>query len=123
MGASKPKLLDKNGKYDATTAPNVNYTVKVNPNADTLNKGNNLTLTDTMGQALDLNANSVSIMDSDNGTAINGATWSYNPQTRELVFSIPDARACTITYTAAVQLKPGEKFGIAGQQQNRARRV
>lgn len=33
VGASKPKLLDKNGKYDATTAPNVNYTVKVNPNA------------------------------------------------------------------------------------------
>ena len=114
VGASKPKLLDKNGKYDATTAPNVNYTVKVNPNADTLNKGNNLTLTDTMGQALDLNANSVSIMDSDNGTAINGATWSYNPQTRELVFSIPDARACTITYTAAVQLKPGESFGSLG---------
>ena len=94
VGASKPKLLDKNGKYDATTAPNVNYTVKVNPNADTLNKGNNLTLTDTMGQALDLNANSVSIMDSDNGTAINGATWSYNPQTRELVFSIIPSMSC-----------------------------
>ena len=28
--------------------------------------------------------------------------------------SIPDARACTITYTAAVQLKPGESFGSLG---------
>lgn len=112
--AGKPKLVDKNGKYDATTAPNVNYTVKVNQSAATLNKGNDLTLVDTMGPVLDLNANSVSIMDSDTGTAINGASWSYNPQTRELTFSIPDARACTITYTAAVQLNPGESFGNLG---------
>lgn len=112
--AGKPKLVDKNGKYDATTAPNVNYTVKVNQSAATLNKGNNLTLVDTMGPVLDLNANSVSITDSDTGTAINGASWSYNPQTRELTFIIPDARACTITYTAAVQLNPGESFGNLG---------
>lgn len=108
LGMNTPKLVSKQGTYNESTAPNVNYTVKINPGAQTLNNGKALTLTDTLGSALDLRMDSILIADSASGKQINGATWSYEPNSKKLVFFIPDKRAVTITYKATVQLKAGE---------------
>lgn len=108
LGMNTPKLVSKQGTYNESTAPNVNYTVKINPGAQTLNNGKALTLTDTLGSALDLRMDSILIADSASGKQISGATWSYEPNSKKLVFFIPDKRAVTITYKATVQLKAGE---------------
>ncbi|WP_288549735.1 Ig-like domain-containing protein [uncultured Bifidobacterium sp.] len=108
LGMNTPKLVSKQGTYNESTAPNVNYTVKINPGAQTLNNGKALTLTDTLGSALDLRMDSILIADSASGKQINGATWSYEPNSKKLVFFIPDKQAVTITYKATVQLKAGE---------------
>ena len=113
-----PKLVSKQGTYNESTAPNVNYTVKINPGAQKLNNGKALTLTDTLGSALDLRMDSILIADSASGKQINGATWSYEPNSKKLVFSIPDKRAVTITYKATVQLKAGETIeGAVGRNE------
>ena len=116
LGMNTPKLVSKQGTYNESTAPNVNYTVKINPGAQTLNNGKALTLTDTLGSALDLRMDSILIADSASGKQINGATWSYEPNSKKLVFFIPDKQAVTITYKATVQLKAGETIeGAVGR--------
>lgn len=116
LGMETPKLVSKQGTYNESTAPNVNYTVKINPGAQTLNNGKALTLTDTLGSALDLRMDSILIADSASGKQINGATWSYEPNSKKLVFFIPDKQAVTITYKATVQLKAGETIeGAVGR--------
>lgn len=118
LGMNTPKLVSKQGTYNESTAPNVNYTVKINPGAQTLNNGKALTLTDTLGSALDLRMDSILIADSASGRQINGATWSYEPNSKKLVFFIPDKRAVTITYKATVQLKAGETIeGAVGRNE------
>lgn len=116
LGMNTPKLVSKQGTYNESTAPNVNYTVKINPGAQTLNNGKALTLTDTLGSALDLRMDSILIADSASGKQISGATWSYEPNSKKLVFFIPDKQAVTITYKATVQLKAGETIeGAVGR--------
>lgn len=118
LGMNTPKLVSKQGTYNESTAPNVNYTVKINPGAQTLNNGKALTLTDTLGSALDLRMDSILIADSASGKQISGATWSYEPNSKKLVFFIPDKRAVTITYKATVQLKAGETIeGTVGRNE------
>lgn len=118
LGMNTPKLVSKQGTYNKSTAPNVNYTVKINPGTQTLNNGKALTLTDTLGSALDLRMDSILIADSASGKQINGATWSYEPNSKKLVFFIPDKRAVTITYKATVQLKAGETIeGAVGRNE------
>lgn len=119
LGMNTPKLVSKQGTYNESTAPNVNYTVKINPGAQTLNNGKALTLTDTLGSALDLRMDSILIADSASGKQINGATWSYEPNSKKLVFFIPDKQAVTITYKATVQLKAGETIdeGAGGRNE------
>lgn len=59
---------------------------------------------------------SILIADSASGKQINGATWSYEPNSKKLVFFIPDKQAVTITYKATVQLKAGETIeGAVGR--------
>lgn len=118
LGMNTPKLVSKQGTYNESTAPNVNYTVKINPGAQTLNNGKALTLTDTLGSALDLRMDSILIADSASGKQISGATWSYEPNSKKLVFFIPDKQAVTITYKATVQLKAGETIeGTVGRNE------
>ena len=118
LDMNTPKLVSKQGTYNESTAPNVNYTVKINPGAQTLNNGKSLTLTDTLGSALDLRMDSILIADSASGKQINGATWSYEANSKKLVFFIPDKQAVTITYKATVQLKAGETIeGAVGRNE------
>lgn len=105
-----PGVLDKTGNYNAATAPNIEYTVRVNEGGLTLNGGRTLILTDTLGEALAVRLDSVAIRNPDN-SELAGATYAYNPQTRELVFRVPDGTPCLITYKATVQLAAGETFG------------
>nr|WP_274608225.1 SpaA isopeptide-forming pilin-related protein [Bifidobacterium miconisargentati] len=107
-------LVAKKGVYDKNTAPYINYTVTVNPGAATLNKGNSLTLTDTLGEALALRMDSVTITDKNTKAEVTGATYAYDPDSRTITFTVPDSRALTITYKAAVQLKPGQSFNNLG---------
>ncbi|PJM78251.1 Cna B-type domain-containing protein [Bifidobacterium scaligerum] len=112
--AQPGNLVSKKGTYDKKTAPNINYTVNVNPGGSTLNKGKSLTLTDTLGEALTLRMDSVVIADTNSKAEVAGATYAYDPSTRTITFTVPDSRAITITYKATVQLKPGQEFGDLG---------
>lgn len=107
-------LVSKQGTYDKNTAPYINYSVTVNPGGSTLNGGKSLTLTDTLGAALDLRMDSVTIADARTKAEVEGATYAYDPAKKTIMFTVPDARAMTITYKASVQLKPGEDFGSLG---------
>nr|WP_236037003.1 Cna B-type domain-containing protein [Bifidobacterium simiiventris] len=105
-----PKILVKNGTYSAATAPYINYSISVNPTAAQLNKGETLTLTDTLGEALALRMDSMRIVDTKTKADVAGASYAYDPTTRTTTFKIPDGRAITIEYKASVLLKPGESF-------------
>ncbi|WP_164514767.1 Cna B-type domain-containing protein [Bifidobacterium goeldii] len=112
---TKPgNLVAKKGVYDKNTAPYINYTVTVNPGGTTLNKGKPLTLEDKLGPALALRMDSVVITDTNTKAEVAGATYAYDPGNRVITFTIPDSRAITIAYKAAVQLKPGQDFGQLG---------
>ncbi|MCH9275348.1 Cna B-type domain-containing protein [Bifidobacterium amazonense] len=112
--AQPGNLVAKKGVYDKNTAPYINYTVNVNPGGSTLNNGKSLTLTDQLGAALALRMDSVTITDKNTKAEVAGATYAYDPNTRTITFTVPDSRALTITYKAAVQLKPGQDFNNLG---------
>ncbi|KFI49562.1 Cna B-type domain-containing protein [Bifidobacterium biavatii] len=109
-GGNPPSILVKKGTYSAATAPYINYSISVNSTAAQLNKGETLTLTDTMGEALALRMDSVRIVDTKTKADVAGASYAYDPTTRTTTFKIPDGRAITIEYKASVLLKPGESF-------------
>lgn len=102
---TKPNELDKTGIYNASTAPYANYTITVNPAALELNPySDTVTLTDTMGSALDLDVSSVRV----NGVAPSSEDLTYNPSTHQFTLNLDDETSYVVTYRAAVNLVEGE---------------
>ena len=104
----KPAEVAKIGEYNASTAPLANYTIYVNvanmdldPNSDTL------TLTDTMGSALDLVTDSVSVTLWD-GTPVSTENLTYDPATHTFSLTLNDETAYKVSYSARVNLVSGE---------------
>ena len=101
---TKPAEVDKSGIYNATTAPAAQYTIEVNPAAMDLDPNSNtLTLTDTMGSALDLDTSSVRV----NGAIPSADSLTYDPATHTFTLSLQDQTSYTVTYNAIVNLVPG----------------
>ena len=96
----KNDIIKKEGKYDSSTAPFVEYKIVVNENGLKLNNGNNLKLTDKMGSALDYVFGSVKI----DGESPKNNQVQYNSAKRELTITVSDGVKHEITYTAKVNL-------------------
>ncbi|NEG69958.1 Cna B-type domain-containing protein [Bifidobacterium choloepi] len=112
--AGPSNIVDKSSVYDGTTAPYVTYTVTVNASGATLNGGKTLTLTDVLGDALELRMDSVSIASKTTGAEIESAAYSYDPTTKTIVFKVPDATPIVISYKSLVLLQAGESMeGLA----------
>lgn len=115
---TKPDELTKTSKYTAATAPNVEYTIKVNPAALDLDpNGDTLTLEDEMSSSYDLVPGSVVVqkmeLDEKTGNIIYTPTdiqCDYNSTARKMTFSLADSTAYLITYKAAVNLIPDSQL-------------
>lgn len=117
--AAPSKLVNKSSTYDGTTAPYITYSVTVNATANTLNGGKALTLTDVLGDGLELRMDSVAFTNKTTGEEIEAASYSYDPSTKTIVFKVPDATPVLISYKALVLLTPGDSFAGLGSNEIR----
>lgn len=100
----KDSIIDKTGQYDATTAPNVKYTITVNENALDLDAtSDQLLLTDVMGSAIEYYPGSMKI----DGVAATSQQVSYDASTRTLEVKVPDSKKVVITYMGTITLDVG----------------
>ena len=100
----KNDIIKKEGKYDSSTAPFVEYKIVVNENGLQLNNGNNLKLTDKMGSALDYVFGSMKI----DGESPTNNQVQYNSVERKLTIIVSDGVKHEIIYTAKVNLEAGK---------------
>ena len=100
---SKDTVLKKEYTYNRDTAPNVKYTITVNETASKLNNGNDITLIDEMGSALDYYMNSLTI----NGIKATSQQVNYDEHTHILTIKIPDEKKVVLKYEATVNLPVG----------------
>ena len=100
---SKDTVLKKEYTYNRDTAPNVKYTITVNETASKLNNGNDITLKDEMGSALDYYMNSLTI----NGIKATSQQVNYDEHTHILTIKIPDEKKVVLKYEATVNLPVG----------------
>lgn len=100
-------LITKTGEYTEDSAPDVSYTVDINPNALDLVDGDTITAIDEIGSALDFVLNSITlteITDSGNTTLTKGTDYDYSlsADKRKLTITIPDGKHLKLTYKAKV---------------------
>ena len=101
-----PAEVAKSGEYNSATAPYANYVIRVNPAALDLDPNSStITLTDTMGSALDLVTGSVVVKDGDGN--IVPVTVDYDPATHTFSLTLNDNTFYEVTYSALVNLVPG----------------
>ncbi len=107
------KTLSKNFEYTASTAPYVNYYIDVNTDRKTLLDGtSSLTLTDVIGSAMQYVPGSFNVY-SDAARRIpltEPWTMNYDPATNTITVTLPDEKACYISYRTIVTLKEGERL-------------
>lgn len=100
----KDSIIDKTGQYDATTAPNVKYTITVNENALDLDAASDqLLLKDVMGSAIEYYPGSMKI----DGVTATSQQVSYDATTRTLKVKVPDSKKVVITYMGTITLNVG----------------
>lgn len=100
-------LLSKTAVYNTSTAPLVNYTIKVNEGAaDISPTSNTLRLEDKMGSAIDFVRGSLKI----NGEVADSDSYTWDSENKVLTIDVPDETSLTITYQALVSLIPGEEL-------------
>lgn len=98
---NKDNIIDKTGQYDATTAPNVKYTITVNENALDLDASSDkLLLTDVMGSAIEYYPGSMKI----DGVTATSQQVNYDASTRTLKVTVPDSKKVVITYMGTITL-------------------
>lgn len=100
-------LITKTGEYTEDSAPDVSYTVDINPNALDLVDGDTITAIDEIGSALDFILSSVVLTEvTDSGTAVltKGVDYDYSlsADKRTLTLTIPDGKHLKLTYKAKV---------------------
>ena len=101
------QLLDKTAVYNTYTAPEVEYTIKVNEGkADIVKDSDTLVLDDEMGSALEFIRGSLKI----NGEAADPDSYEWNQETHMLTLHVPDSESLIITYKARVTLSAGEEL-------------
>ena len=103
-------VVEKSGVYDSYTAPNVKYTVEVNPQALDLSDGD-LTAVDKLGSALSYNMDSICVYKNVSGSwqlLDGGYSVARNITQNSLTFTLPDSTYLKIEYTARVTLSKTE---------------
>ncbi len=102
-------VIKKTYRYDKLTAPNILYFIEVNQYGYDLDESDWLELTDTMGDALILNATDITV------SAFQNNNWrvmeqgkeyffKYNPQSNSFTMRIPDETYIRIQYSAKTNL-------------------
>ena len=100
-------LLSKTAVYNTSTAPLVEYTIKVNEGAaDISPTSNKLRLEDQMGSAIEFVRGSLNI----DGEAADSDSYTWDSENRVLIINVPDETSLTITYQALVTLIPGDEL-------------
>ena len=106
--ALTPKdIVSKESLYTADTAPDIQYTIDINPNALTLSTNGMLTGEDHLGTALTYN-DDVEITEVSTGTVLTRGTdytVSISSDKKEMIVVVPDGKHLKLTYTAKVNLK------------------
>ena len=101
------KMISKDLKYDETTAPNVEYTIEINPEAYDFSSDDTLILEDELGSALchDLNSIKLEKRSGDSWVTLQNKldySYSYDQKKNTLILKVPDATALRLTYRAKV---------------------
>jgi uncharacterized surface anchored protein len=108
-------IVSKTSDYSTTTAPYAKYTIKINPAAIDLDPySDSLSLTDSMGSALDIVDNSITVTTADGKYTdkaiadLAAAGYSYGlDKDGNITLTVPDDTAITLNYKAKVNLAAG----------------
>lgn len=106
----KQPAVTKDSVYSRDTTPYVDYRIDVNTQQLVLGGGNDLNLKDSLGTKLSYVQDSFQIFTDKNRTVLMDASEysaSYDKNTNMITASIPDHKACYISYQAKINLPPG----------------
>lgn len=110
------KFVKKKYTYNAKTAPNINYTIEVNPDRLELAEGGKLVLTDRLGPALVYCLDTVEVCRREEGGGLTPLefgrdyVYAYSQENNSLVFTLPDSESLVVAYEAYVN----RDFGGSG---------
>ncbi|MBP3325519.1 MAG: Cna B-type domain-containing protein, partial [Coprococcus sp.] len=104
-------------EYSADSAPNIKFTIKVNPTAADLVAGDTITAVDTMGSKLVFTSdNTISVTDTNTGQNV-PFTYEYDQPNGRFIFTLPDETSLDITYTAKLTTIATDKQNPANNEQ------
>lgn len=109
--ALTPKdVVSKDSLYTADTAPDIQYTIDINPNALTLSSTGKLTAQDALGTALTYNEDTIVLKEIDGGnemTLTKGTdyTVTFTSDKKGMTLVVPDGKHLKLTYSAKLNLK------------------
>ena len=117
-----PSVVDKNGKYDSTTAPNCDYSITINKECLDLVEGDTLMGVDTLGDWMTYNSGTVKVeKETASGWVelVQGTeyyfTYSEENGEKKMTFrNLPDATHLRISYKARLELMDGDFPNGAG---------
>ncbi len=105
-------VVKKEGKYDEHTAPRVNYSIEVNPQALDLAAGDTLTAVDQLGRKLQYDLDSLKLYKNvnDSWVLLTKSEYSYirNFTDNSLTFTVPDTTYLKIEYQAILDAEVGD---------------
>ncbi len=103
------KLVTKQGTYNVNTAPDIEYSVSVNPDGlDLLPRSDRIVGVDEYGSAMTVREDSIVVTNSKTGAVLTRDTdYSLTLSKGKMVFYLPDETPLTITYKAKVGLAAG----------------
>ena len=108
--------LTKAGLYNKDTAPNIEYTVVVNPNGlDMLKNAESVKVQDTMGTGMMLLVSSLKVVGDKSGEL--DVTESLEVKDNVFSFDVPDNEKVTITYSAYVAGEIGDDVKVTNTVQ------
>ena len=109
--ALTPKdVVSKESLYTADTAPDIQYTIDINPNALDLSDTDSLTAQDALGTALTYNEDSIVLKEingSNEVTLTKGTDYTviFTSDKRGMTLVVPDGKHLKLTYSAKLNLK------------------
>lgn len=109
--ALTPKdVVSKASLYTADTAPDIQYTIDINPNALTLSSTGKLTAQDALGTALTYNEDTIVLKEIDGSnekTLTKGTdyTVTFTSDKKGMTLVVPDGKHLKLTYSAKLNLK------------------
>lgn len=109
---AKPKsILSKDAKYDTDTAPDADYTIKVNEDGyDLLENGDTLTIKDTLPtDNFVFKENSLKVYVGNTTTQLDSSKWtsSYERASKVITIHVPDETFVTIKYSVTIEMAVG----------------